>query len=73
MKQHKCWLYLLLTGWMLLGISACAQKETVTPSEPDHIILDDYEIRYKGFTAMSDINENPGKKGEQEYGKYSGI
>ena len=73
MKQHKCWLYLLLTGWMLLGISACAQKETVTPSEPDHIILDDYEIRYKGFTAMSDINENAGKKGEQEYGKYSGI
>lgn len=45
----------------------------MTPSEPDHIILNDYEIRYKGFTAMSDINENPGKKGEQEYGKYSGI
>ena len=59
MKQHKRWLYLLLTGWMLLGISACAQKESVTPSEPDHIILDDYEIRYKGFTVMSDINENP--------------
>ena len=59
MKQHKRWLYLLLTGWMLLGISACAQKESVTPSEPDHIILDDYEIRYKGFTMMSDINENP--------------
>ena len=73
MKQHKRQLYLLLTGWMLLGISACAQKESVTPSEPDHIILDDYEIRYKGFTVMSDINENPGKKGEQEYGKYSGI
>ena len=45
----------------------------MTPSEPDHIILDDYKIRYKGFTVMSDINENPGKKGEQEYGKYSGI
>lgn len=59
MKQHKRWLYLLLTGWMLLEISACAQRESVTPSEPDHIILDDYEIRYKGFTVMSDINENP--------------
>lgn len=25
MKLHKRWLYLLLTGWMLLEISACAQ------------------------------------------------
>ena len=58
MKQHKRWLYLLLAGGILLEISACAQKESMTPSEPDHMILDDYEIRYKGFTVMSDINHN---------------
>lgn len=59
MKQHKRWLYLLLAGGILLEVSACTQKEPVAPSAPDHIILEDYEIRYKGFTVMQDINENP--------------
>ena len=59
MKQHKRWLYLLLAGGILLEVSACTQKEPVTPSASDHIILEDYEIRYKGFTVMQDINENP--------------
>ena len=59
MKQYKRWLYLLLAGGILLEVSACTQKEPVTPSASDHIILEDYEIRYKGFTVMQDINENP--------------
>ena len=46
-KQHR-WLLLLLVGVMSLGFAAC-KKASEVPLDPDHIVLDDYEIWYKGF------------------------
>ncbi len=59
MKQKQLrWLglILILTGAMSLGLTACEKKESETPSDPGHIVLDDYEIQYKGFTVMPDVD-----------------
>ena len=53
-KQHR-WLLLLLAGAMSLGFAAC-KKASEVPLDPDHIVLDDYEIQYKGFTVMPDVD-----------------
>ena len=49
-KQHR-WLLLLLVGVMSLGFAAC-KKASEVPLDPDHIVLDDYEIWYKGFDVQ---------------------
>lgn len=59
MKQKQLrWLglILILAGAMSLGLTACEKKESETPSDPGHIVLDDYEIQYKGFTVMQDVD-----------------
>ena len=59
MKQNQLrWLglILILAGAMSLGLTACEKKESETPSDPGHIVLDDYEIQYKGFTVMPDVD-----------------
>ena len=59
MKQKQLrWLglILILAGAMSLGLTACEKKESETPSDPGHIVLDDYEIQYKGFTVMPDVD-----------------
>lgn len=59
MKQKQLrWLglILILAGAMSLGLTACEKKESETPSDPGHIVLDDYEIQYKGVTVMPDVD-----------------
>lgn len=53
-KQHR-WLLLLLAGAMSLGFAAC-KKASEVPLDPDHIVLDDYEIWYKGFDVTPDAD-----------------
>lgn len=53
-KQHR-WLLLLLVGVMSLGFAAC-KKASEVPLDPDHIVLDDYEIWYKGFDVTPDAD-----------------
>ena len=55
-KQHR-WLLLLLVGVMSLGFAAC-KKASEVPLDPDHIVLDDYEIWYKGFDVTLDFTNN---------------
>ena len=47
-KQHR-WLLLLLVGVMSLGFAAC-KKASEVPLDPDHIVLDDYEICIRVLT-----------------------
>ena len=44
-------LILILAGAMSLGLTACEKKESETPSDPGHIVLDDYEIQYKALLS----------------------
>ncbi len=41
---------------MSLGLAACEKKQSKMPSDPNHIVLDDYEIRYKGAAVMPDVD-----------------
>ena len=55
MKQKQLrWLglILILAGAVSLGLAACEKKESEISSDSGHIVLDDYEIQYKGFTVM---------------------
>ena len=59
MKQKQLrWLglILILAGAVSLGLVACEKKESEISSDSGHIVLDDYEIQYKGFTVMPDVD-----------------
>ena len=59
MKQKQLrWLgmILILAGAVSLGLAACEKKEAEISSDSGHIVLDDYEIQYKGFTVMPDVD-----------------
>ena len=51
-RKQFCCLILILVGVMSLGLAACEKKQSKTPSDPNLIVLDDYEIRYKGAAVM---------------------
>lgn len=55
-RPRKRWLGLIMVGAMTVGIIACAKKESVAPSDPTLIVLDDCEIRYNGSVVMQDVN-----------------
>ena len=59
MKQKQLrWLgmILILAGAVSLGLAACEKKEAEISSDSGHIVLDDYEIQYKCFTVMPDVD-----------------
>ena len=45
-------LSLLLAALMLLGLTACGKNKQ--PSDPNHIVIGDYELQYKGASIMTD-------------------
>ena len=55
-RKQCCCLILILAGVMSLGLAACEKKQSKTPSDPNLIVLDDYEIRYKGAAVMPDVD-----------------
>ena len=56
-KQLRCLgMILILAGAVSLGLAACEKKEAEISSDSGHIVLDDYEIQYKGFTVMPDVD-----------------
>lgn len=55
-RKQFCCLILILVGVMSLGLAACEKKQSKTPSDPNLIVLDDYEIRYKGAAVMPDVD-----------------
>ena len=55
-RKQCCCLILILAGVMSLGLAACEKKQSKMPSDPNHIVLDDYEIRYKGAAVMPDVD-----------------
>ena len=50
-RKQFCCLILILVGVMSLGLAACEKKQSKTPSDPNLIVLDDYEIRYKALLS----------------------
>ena len=42
----------LLTMIMVLGLAACGKEKA--PSDPNHIIIGDFELQYKGASIMTD-------------------
>ena len=59
MKQKQLrWLgmILILAGAVSLGLAACEKKEAEISSDSGHIVLDDYEIWYKGFDVTPDAD-----------------
>ena len=45
---------LLLAAVMALSLAACGKEKT--PSDPDHIVIGDYELQYKGACLMTDTD-----------------
>ncbi len=55
MKKTRL-LALLLAVLMLLSLAACGKEKT--PEDPNHIVLSDFELRYKGAYITEDFEGN---------------
>ena len=51
MKNMARLVCLLVTVVMLFGLAACGEK---APSDPNHIVIDQHELQYKGACIMTD-------------------
>lgn len=54
MKNKSVLLVCLLLAAMLLGLTACGKEKA--PSDPNHLVIGDYVLRYKGAELMTDTD-----------------